>query len=363
MILRGEGSMKANPNVAVVIPAFNPDDRMVKLLEEIVAVFAHVVVVDDGSSSSGECFRKVESAGAVLLRHPVNRGKGAALKTAFAWIVENLPDCRIVVTADADGQHTPCDIGRVADVAQVNPDALVLGVRSFSGKVPFRSRFGNWWTRQIFFVLTRLRISDTQTGLRAIPVSLLPRMIGLDGERYEYEMRMLLDAKNHPKPPVQVPIDTVYIAGNASSHFNPLKDSVRIYGALGKFCVSSITCFILDNVIFTAVLYAFARLTDWKRATGVFVAILVARAISATANYCFNRSLVFRSNVAKGKSFAKYWTLVLVIMALGYLFTAGLSRIIDAHGLLITTLKIVVETFLFFLSYNVQKRWIFKSRF
>ena len=362
MFLRGEELMKTNLNVTVVIPALNPDYKMVRLLEEIASGFAHVVVVDDGSSSGEDCFRKAESAGAVVLRHSVNRGKGAALKTAFSWIVENLPDCRVVVTADADGQHTPGDIGRVANVAQDNPDALTLGVRSFSGKVPFRSRFGNWWTRQIFFALTRLKISDTQTGLRAIPVALLPRMIELEGDRYEYEMRMLVDAKNHPKPPVQVPIDTVYIADNSSSHFNPLKDSMRIYGALIKFCVSSITCFLLDNAIFTAALYAFARLTDWKRATGVFVAILVARAISATVNYCCNRSLVFRSNAGKGKSFAKYWALVLAIMALGYLCTAGLSRILDAHGLLITILKITVETVLFFLSYNVQKRWIFKSR-
>ena len=175
-------------------------------------------------------------------------------------------------------------------------------------------------------------------------------------------MRMQTDAKNRSKSPVQVPVDTAYVAGRASSRFNPLKDSRRTYGGVVKFGLSSLTCFLLDNAIFTAVLYVFARLTDWKRATVVFVAILVARAISATVNYCCNRSLVFRSNVAKGKSFAKYWTLVLVIMALGYLFTAGLSRIFDAHGLLITVLKIVVETVLFFLSYNVQKRWIFKDR-
>ena len=346
----------------VLIPAYNPDGRLLALLEALTARRQEVVVVDDGSSIGQEICDGVRGLGVPVVVHDINKGKGAALKTGFRWIAENRPSCRVVVTADADGQHTPDDIERVAAASGEHPGALVLGVRSFSGKVPFRSRFGNWWTRQIFFVLTRLRISDTQTGLRAIPASLLPRMIGLEGERYEYEMRMLVDAKNHPVPPVQVPIDTVYIAGNASSHFNPLKDSMRIYGALIKYCVSSIACFLLDNAIFTAVLYAFTRLTDWKRATGVFVAILVARASSATVNYCFNRSLVFRSNAAKGKSFAKYWTLVLVIMALSYLFTAGLSRILDAHGLLITILKIVVETALFFLSYNVQKRWIFKGR-
>ena len=345
--------------VVVLIPAYNPDEKLLGLIAELKGAFRNVVVVNDGSIVGCDVFDHLAEQGVSVVVHDVNRGKGAALKTGCAWIRGSLPGCRVVVTADADGQHRLRDIARVADAALENPDTLTLGVRAFTGNVPLRSRFGNWWTRQFFFLATRMRVADTQTGLRGIPVGLLPRMLELPGERYEYEMAMLADARNYPKSPVQVPIETVYVAENASSHFNPLVDSLRVCSALVKFCMSSVACFLIDNVTFTAVLYAVSRLAEWKRATAVLVAIIIARAISATANYVFNRKLVFKSNVSKGRSFMKYWMLVLFILAAGYLFTAVLSRILDARGFVITMLKIAVETGLFFMSYKIQKRWIF----
>ena len=319
------------------------------------------MVVDDGSARGADVFGDVAGLGVPVVAHAVTRGKGAALKTGFAWIRDNLPGCRAVVTADADGQHRPDDILRVAKAALENPGAMALGVRAFAGKVPLRSRIGNWWTRQFFFLATRVRVADTQTGLRGIPVGMLPRMLDIPGERYEYEMAMLADLRNCPKPPVQVPIETVYVDGNSSSHFNPLLDSLRIYGALVRFCMSSVGCFLVDNAVFTLVLYAVDRLGGWKRASAVLLAIVVARAISATANYVFNRKLVFASGAPRGRSFLRYWLLAFFVFAAGYLLTASLSRILDARGCLITVLKIAVETGLFFLSYNVQRRWVFRN--
>ncbi len=347
----------------VLIPAYNPDEKLTRLLDELLPLFKDIVVVNDGSTVGREVFDGVRARGIPVLVHEANRGKGAALKTGFKWIMENRPDAEVVVTADADGQHRPEDIARVAEAALAHPGGLTLGVRAFTGKVPLRSRFGNWWTRQVFFLMTGLRVRDTQTGLRGIPAALLPRMLELEGDRYEYEMRMLADAKRHDEPPVQVPIETVYIAENASSHFNPLVDSVRIYGALLKFCISSVGCFLLDNALFTVALWVSDALTDWKRATDVFVALVAARAVSATVNYVCNRKLVFKSKVSKRKSFAKYWLLVLFIMSAGYLFTAGIARALDlpAKGFAITAVKIAVETVLFFVSYGAQKRWIFKA--
>ena len=345
--------------VAVLIPAYNPDEKFLDLVVKLKGEFRDIVVVNDGSTEGVDVFRGVAERGVPVIVHEVNRGKGAALKTGFSWIRDNLPECCAVVTADADGQHRPNDIVRVAEATLKNPETIALGVRAFTGKVPLRSRFGNWWTRQFFFLATRMRVADTQTGLRGIPAGLLPRMLEFPGERYEYEMAMLADACNYPKSPVQVPIETVYVAENASSHFNPLVDSLRVCSALVKFCMSSVACFLIDNVTFTVILYAVSRLAEWKRATAVLVAIIIARAISATANYIFNRKLVFKSNVSKGRSFMKYWMLVLLILAAGYLFTAVLSRILDARGFFITMLKVTVETGLFFMSYKIQKRWIF----
>ena len=350
-----------NAAPVILIPAYNPDGKLLALLDELVPRFKFVVVVDDGSIAGRDVLRVVAERNIPVVVHDVNRGKGAALKTGFRWIMEHVPECAAVVTADADGQHRPGDIACVVEATLANPSSLTLGVRAFTGKVPFRSRFGNWWTRQFFFLTTHMRVSDTQTGLRGIPVSLLPRMLEIPGDRYEYEMAMLADARHHAAPPVQVPIETVYEPGNASSHFHPLRDSARIYGALLHFCASSVGCFLLDNVLFTAVLFAAMRTTDWKRATNTLVGICVARAASATVNYFYNRRFVFRSNASKRASFPKYWLLVLVVMAAGYGGTAVLARLLDANGIAITALKIAVETILFFLSYNAQRKWVFKE--
>lgn len=192
--------------------------------------FARVVVVNDGSTRGLDVFAEIEPLVEKVLVHPVNRGKGAALKTAFSYLGPT-----DVVTADADGQHAIEDIERVARALTESRDALVLGVRSFSGEVPFRSRFGNWWTRIFFFLLTGLFIRDTQTGLRGIPSTLLNRVASLEGKRYEYEMVMLADAKHHPSRPLQLPIKTIYLDDNAESHFSPLRDTIRIYGALFRY--------------------------------------------------------------------------------------------------------------------------------
>ena len=168
-----------------------------------------------------------------MLIHENNRGKGAALRTAFAWVRENLPRMVGVVTVDGDGQHDPEDVRRVAEELAREPNGgLVLGVRSFAGDVPFRSRLGNFWTRGLFRLITGLSVSDTQTGLRGIPAVLLPRLLAIPGDRYEYEIRMLADARRHPAPPREVSVRTIYLDGNASSHYRPLRDTFRTQLAL-----------------------------------------------------------------------------------------------------------------------------------
>ncbi len=227
--------------VAILIPAYEPDGKLSELVWNLRAAqrgggrlgeptlpgFTYIVVVDDGSTkpAAKAAFEEIRGQVDVVLVHAVNRGKGAALKTGFAWIRDHLPEVEVVVTADSDGQHTPKDIRRVASVARRHPEGLVLGVRRFKGKVPFRSQFGNMWARLFFRLLTGLSVADTQTGLRAIPRGLLARMLALPGDRYEYETRMLADARTHRAKLRQIPIETVYIDDNKSSHYRPLKDT------------------------------------------------------------------------------------------------------------------------------------------
>jgi len=224
--------MPTAADIAILIPAYQPDAKLVELVEALRTDFPHIVVVDDGSTEGQQVFDSIRDRIDTLLVHPANRGKGAALKTGFAWIRAHLPDIAGVVTADADGQHRSEDIRRVAEATATRKGGIVLGVRTFEGPIPFRSWWGNGWTRILFRLLTGLAIRDTQSGLRGIPADMLDRMLALRGDRYEYETRMLVDARRHAQPPLQIPIKTVYLEGNRSSHYRPLRDTLLTQAAL-----------------------------------------------------------------------------------------------------------------------------------
>lgn len=213
-------------STVVVIPAYNPGESLPTLVRELTERGMSVLVVNDGSTVGLESFDEVTRLGVVVLAHPRNRGKGAALKTAFRYLL----DCGfagVVVTADADGQHLPSDIERVAGTAAQSPDSLVLGVRDVAS-MPGRSRLGNSVTSWLVAARYGVRVCDTQTGLRAFCSGSLPDAISITGERYEYEMGALLAARHTFSSVLQVPIQTVYEPGNASSHFSPVMDSLRI---------------------------------------------------------------------------------------------------------------------------------------
>ena len=214
---------------ALIIPAYKPGKELLTLLARFQddATFLPIVV-DDGS---GEDFKTIFGAlppGVTLLRHPVNRGKGAALKTALNYVLEDCPDCAFAVTADADGQHRYEDILRVCATAYDHPDALVLGSRKFEGEVPLRSRLGNGITRHVFSIASGVKVYDTQTGLRAFVREAVKRFAEVPGDRYEYEINMLLTAAQSGMPVMEHWIETVYLDDNASSHFNPFRDSFKI---------------------------------------------------------------------------------------------------------------------------------------
>jgi glycosyltransferase involved in cell wall biosynthesis len=346
-------------NAVVLIPAYNPADELVLLVRELKNSFKRIVVVDDGSQTGLENFDKVVALGAELLRHDVNKGKGAALKTGFQYIGEE-----DVVTADADGQHTPNDIAAIADRLALGCKGLVVGQRAFDGKVPFRSRFGNFWTRWFFFLMTGVFVRDTQTGLRGIPAGLVKRISQIPGQRYEYEMAMLADSKNHEEKPCAVPIKTVYIADNKSSHFNPLLDTIRIYRSLLQFCISSVLSFLIDNTVFAFVVWVLADEGMTRKAYTLY-ALVASRLISSNFNYLYNRFVVFKGR-RKGsgvhRSYFDYWALVIVIAAASYIFTQGISALADIRSVAITPVKILVDVILFVSSYWFQKRFVFSKR-
>lgn len=348
--------------IPVIIPSLEPDEKLPRLLEQLhEAGIQNIVLVDDGSGPAyAHFFEEAQKRwGCPVLRHAVNLGKGRALKTAFNYCLNTWPDAPGCVTADSDGQHTPACILKVMKALTDRPDALILGCRNFDEKdVPLRSSFGNKCTRAVFKVLVGLSIIDTQTGLRAIPTAFMKTLMHTGGERFEFESNMLIDTKEAEVPIVEVPIETVYIEENKTSHFNPLRDSARIYAVFGKFLFSSLSSSVVDLVLFSLFCIALAPVVSG--ALYITLATVCARVISAIYNYLLNYKIVFKSRENHGMAAGKYFLLAVIQMAC----SAGLVSLLYAltGGFSALVIKICVDVFLFFISFQIQREFVYKKR-
>lgn len=223
----------------ILIPAYEPDDHLINLVKKLSKENVDIVIVDDGSGMNyTQIFEKCKEY-AKVISYDINEGKGYALKTGLKYIKDNYQDSYIVVTMDCDGQHTIKDAKKLIKEVSENGEILTLGKRIRSGKIPLRSRIGNSITRCIYKVTTGLDVYDTQTGLRAFSNKLIDYMIDIDGNRYEYEMNVLLKCAKDKIKIKEIVIDTIYIDNNSASHFNGLKDSYRIYKNIIKFLITS----------------------------------------------------------------------------------------------------------------------------
>ena len=334
----------------VLIPAYRPSPGLVDLVSDLSARgMRAILLVDDGS---GPEFREIFGQaslfpGVQILRHAVNLGKGAALKTGINHALCVFPGLIGIVTADADGQHHPEDIVRVAASLREHPGALVLGSRTFDAGVPLRSRFGNILTRKLMQTLIGGKLQDTQTGLRGIPTALAARLLRVDARGYEFELEMLIAARQAGVALVEVPIRTIYQPGNQSSHFNPLTDSMKIYFVLLRFSSVSLMAALLDNLIFYLV---------WKRTGHILGAQVVARLGSVVFNYTMVRARVFASREAHQVLLPKYLLLVVSSGTASYL---GIQFLITRLGVTAMPAKLFVETLLFAVNFAVQRMFIF----
>lgn len=345
-------------SVKIVIPAFEPDEKLLDLLSIIrrnQVEELDIILVDDGSGVDySHIFTEAtEKWNCYLVQHAENRGKGRAIKSAIDFVLERFPAALGIVTIDSDGQHTYEDTMKCLADFLVHPDSLVLGVRQFEENVPLRSKFGNLLTRDVLGAITGVAISDTQTGLRVIPMHWLPSLLDLDGERYEFEMNMLLKAQEDHMDIREVGIETIYIEENKSSHFHAIRDSIRVYSVFIKYIFSSVICFLIDIVAFTIVM----MLLKSRSLESVAIASVTARAISSVTNYFFNHKLVFKKGTTA--SFVKYFLLVFVQISLSSLLVSwGLKLLVHLPSPLV---KIIVDGGLFVLSYWVQKKLVFNG--
>ena len=160
----------------LIIPALNPNENLISLIDELMEIgFERIVIIDDGSDDQyDKIFEEAYEYGCNIVYHEQNMGKGKAIKSGLKKAVELYGKDNIFLTLDADGQHLPKDVKKVFEACMANPDKLVLGTRNFNGKhVPWKSKFGNKITSLYFKFETGIKCRDTQTGLRGIPSGLI----------------------------------------------------------------------------------------------------------------------------------------------------------------------------------------------
>ena len=357
-------------NISVVLPSLDPDDKLLTVIDGLLEYgFSDIILVNDGSKP--ENLHYFEAAArhpqVHLLHHAVNRGKGAALKTAFDWFLQNRPNAVGVVTVDGDNQHHSADT-RACALRMAETGKLVLGVRNFDlPDVPPRSRTGNKITSWVFKIFVGMTVSDTQTGLRAIPRKALEVLTKIQGDRFEYETNMLLALKEKNLPYEEVEIRTVYIEENKSSHFRAVRDSWRIYKLIlahfFKYTASSLGCAIVDEAVYvllTALLH-----DSLFGAALTAAATFGARLVSSLLNFYLNRKLVFHSQGNIFTALGKYYALAVPVALLQMLATEGVYTVLHIGESLVflrSTYHMLVMIVLYFVSFLVQQRWVFTSR-
>ena len=336
-----------------LIPSYEPDGALLQVVSELLAHPFIVVVVNDGSNSSfDEIFKQLPSE-VHYLSYKENHGKGYALKYGFKYIRDYLKLDTTVVTMDSDGQHKVEDAIRICDACE-QVGGLVLGSRYFGKGTPFKSRFGNFMARTSFLISTRHKIYDTQTGLRAFNTSLLDMLIHVKGNRYEYEMNVLLEAIRQEVPINEEKIETIYLDNNSGTHYNPFKDTWRIFKEVIKFSASSLIGFLVDYSVFTLLTLIKPGWEHW-----VLLCVILARVVSATVNFTINYNLVFKKRETLWLAFIKYAGLAVFILGCNLLL---MWLLYEQAGMNEYLAKIIVEVTLFITSWLVQRLFVFRKR-
>lgn len=349
--------------ICILIPSLNPDEKLMKTVEGLKEVgFKNFIIVDDGSDAAHQNnFPTTDKENNfIVLRHSFNKGKGAAIKTAFKFIMKYSTTLAGVITVDGDGQHDPEDVKNCAEALLREGDKIILGCRDFSlPQVPPRSRFGNKTTSLVFRTLCGIKISDTQTGLRGFPIRHLPFLLKVKGERFEYETNMLLKFKQAGIDISEVTIKTLYEEeGKHESHFKTVRDSIRVYSFILGFWLSSTASAIIDLLLF----YLLNKLCGGIfGGLSVLISTVIARAVSSFANFSINRSQVFDFDGNSKKAVLRYYALAIPQMLVSAGLVSLLSLAFSANPEIKTVLKLVVDVVLFFISYRIQQTWVFST--
>ena len=234
-------------DTVILIPAYKPDNALIETIVPLYERGFDVLVVNDGSPKEFDPVYEKASQYAKVIGYEKNKGKGHALKYGIDHIANNYKNCRYFITADADGQHSTEDILRT-HLALVKNGNIVLGVREFQGKVPLRSRIGNDMSRFAYAIASGKFLPDNQCGLRGFDISLAKWLTSISGNKYDYEINVLMRAAIDNVKITELTVNTIYISGNKSSHFRPLQDTLLIHKRIWSAAWISLLSFVLNFV-------------------------------------------------------------------------------------------------------------------
>ena len=346
-----------------IIPAYEPPETFIQYAADLTGAIDRLIVVNDGSNTRFDpIFSQIAQIDRVtVLSYPENHGKGYALKSAFSYCAEHFANEDILVTADCDGQHSILDVLAVCEAAAAHPDACVLGCRDFSQEnVPVRSRSGNTNMLRLLRLMYGIRISDSQTGLRAFTVGTAQQFLQVSGDRFEYETGMLIYAKRHHIPFREVSIRTIYPESgeNHISHFRTFRDSIRVIGTLLRYLsgniLSGLLATIADIGLFSLLTYVlFPQISPGY----TMLATIAGRVVSSLVNFCFNNKYVFHG--ASKQAVFRFYVVWFGQLIVSYLSLYIFGHILGGH---LTLIKIIVDVFFVLMTYQLQCNWVYEPK-
>ena len=350
---------------SIIIPSLDPTDTLLHIVTELIeSGFDDILIVNDGSESRYrelfETLGKLEEC--TVLTHAENKGKGAALKTAFEFFIQHRQGKLGVITADSDGQHLTSDIVKCAYAMIDTCQPVIMGVRDFTKDgIPARNLFANKVVTLALRLLFGVKLRDSQTGLRGIPAKHIPLLLQIAGNRFEYETNMLIELERNRVPFLEVEIETIYAKGVMyQTHYRPLADSAIIFSRIFRYSLSSILSFLVDISIFWVAIRFFS---DYFGSFNILFATVIARVVSSFINFNANRSLVFMHKEGYVKQLWHYYALACMIMLMSASALWVLAQLsgTGSSAWVLSLLKILVDVTLFSASYHIQRIWVFRK--
>ncbi len=344
--------MENTNKIAVVIPSLEPDSNFIDYIKNIKEAGAdYMVIVDDGNKPIyKDLFKEVQDLDCIVLKHGVNCGKGRSYKTAFNYILCEMDDVDTIVTADGDGTYLPDDIINVARNSKEG--TITIGCRDFNDeKISGNTRRSNAVTSFLLKTLSDISMSDTQSSLRAFNRDLLPYMITVIGERYDYDFNVIFEKKEIAL--AEVPIATTRRVSDRKSHFHPFKDTLSVTLTFLAFIVVSLSSTILDLILYSFFINMFIESFPILY---ISISTFLARVVSDFYNYYFDKTLVFKSK--ETSSLGRY-AILCVCKTVGSALGVTLLVMLLKDGEI--WIKLFVDTVIFFIAYKFEKNWVHQS--